>query len=183
MVDRPSIEITDRADWRAWLVEHHATSDGVWVVTYKKAAGERHVPYVDLVLEALCFGWVDSQAKGVDAERTSITMTPRRAKSRWTQPNRERIEALAEAGLLQPAGIAAVEAAKASGAWDELRSVEALEEPEDLRTALDADPAVRARWDTSTRTVRFQHLLQLHDTKRAETRARRIAAIVDSLTD
>lgn len=175
------MEIVSRAAWRAWLTEHHATSPGVWVVTWKKGH-PAHVPYEDLVLEALCFGWVDSQAKGVDAERTSITMTPRRAASRWTQPNRSRVEALEAAGLMTDAGRAAVAAARKCGSWDELVDVEALVEPADLRAALDAaDPSARTRWEAASRSVRYQHLLRLHDTRRPETRARRIAAIIDSL--
>jgi uncharacterized protein YdeI (YjbR/CyaY-like superfamily) len=176
-VERESVEITSRAEWRAWLAEHHATSDGVWLVTWKKATQDKHVSYEEIVLEALCFGWVDSQAKGVDELRTSITMTPRRTASRWTQPNRDRVVALEEAGLMTDAGRARIDAAKASGAWDELRPVEALQEPADLAAALDADPAARAGWEALSRSARYQHLLRLHDTKRAETRARRIAEI------
>lgn len=173
-----SVQVESRAEWRAWLEEHHADSPGVWVVTFKKIAGARHVPLGDLIDEAVCFGWVDSQAHGVDEQRTSITMTPRRPGSRWTQRNRDRVDALEEAGLMHPAGRAAVEAAKASGAWDELRSVEALEEPEDLRAALDADPVARAGWERRSRSMRYAELLRLHDTKRPETRARRIIEVL-----
>jgi len=87
------------------------------------------------------------------------------------------VEELEAAGLMTPAGRAEVDAARASGAWDELRDVEALVEPEDLRASLDADPAARARWEALTASAKFQHLLRLHDTKRPETRARRIAEI------
>jgi len=176
-LERGRVEIRSRAQWRQWLETNHATSAGVWVVTYKKAYDD-HVPYEELVLEALCFGWVDSQAKGVDERRTSITMTPRRANSRWTQPNRDRVEALEAAGLMADAGRAVIADAKACGSWDELREVEALIEPPDLATALDADPAARERWDSLSRSARYQHLLRLHDTKKQETRARRIAEIL-----
>jgi uncharacterized protein YdeI (YjbR/CyaY-like superfamily) len=178
-VERESIEVTSRAEWRTWLEEHHATSDGIWLVTWKKATPDRHVSYEEIVLEALCFGWVDSQAKRVDEVRTSITMTPRRTASRWTQPNRDRVVALEQAGLMTAAGRDRIEAAKASGAWDELRPVEALEEPDDLREALDSDPAARERWGSLSRSARYQHLLRLHDTRRAETRRKRIAEIAE----
>jgi len=176
-VERERVEVASRAEWRAWLEEHHATSPGIWLVTWKKATPDKHTSYEEIVLEALCFGWVDSQAKGVDELRTSMTITPRRPNSRWTQRNRERVEELEAAGLMTPAGRAEVDAARASGAWDELRDVEALVEPEDLRASLDADPAARARWEALTASAKFQHLLRLHDTKRPETRARRIAEI------
>lgn len=174
--ERGQVEIRSRQQWREWLQANHATSDGVWVVTYKKSYDD-HVPYEELVLEALCFGWVDSQAKGVDERRTSITMTPRRANSRWTQPNRDRVEALEAAGLMTAAGRAVIAEAKASGSWDELRDVEALVEPPDLAAALDADPAARERWGSLSRSARYQYLLRLHDTKRQQTRDRRIAEL------
>lgn len=176
-MQRESVEVTSRAQWRAWLMDHHATSDGVWLV-YHKSGQDRAVPYEDLVLESLCFGWVDSQARGVDQTRTSITMTPRRPGSRWTQPNRDRVAALEAASLMTPAGQAAVRAAQESGAFDELRPVEALEVPPDLAEALGAR---RPAWDALSRSVRYQHLLALHDAKRAETRARRVAAILAGL--
>lgn len=181
-MERPSILITSRAEWRQWLSEHHATSDGVWVVTWKKASGDKHVSYEDLVLEALCFGWVDSQAKGVDALRTSITMTPRRPVSRWTQPNRDRVAALEAAGLMQPAGADVITAAKANGSWDILRPVEALTEPDDLREALDANAAARVGWEALSKSAKYAELLRLFDIKKAETRARRIADIIARVT-
>lgn len=180
-MEREQVEVTSRAEWRAWLEQHHDTSPGVWLVTWKKAAGDRHVSYEEIVREALCFGWVDSQAKGIDAQRTSITMTPRRPGSRWTQRNRERVEELEAAGLMTPAGRAEIDAARANGAWDELRDVEALVEPDDLRTALDADSAVRARWEALTASAKFQYLLRMHDAKRAETRARHVDRLVEKL--
>src|SRR5690348_7557727 len=106
-LEQGRVEVRSRAQWRQWLEANHATSAGVWVVTYKKAYDD-HVPYEELVLEALCFGWVDSQAKGVDERRTSITMTPRRVNSRWTQPNRDRVEALEAAGLMADPGRAVI---------------------------------------------------------------------------
>ena len=176
-MERERIEVTSRAEWRAWLAGHHASSPGIWLVTWKKATPDKHVPYEEIVLEALCFGWVDSQAKGVDEVRTSITMTPRRPNSRWTQRNRERVEELEAAGLMTAAGRAEIEAAKANGAWDELRDVEALVEPDDLRAVLDGDPVARERWEALSASAKFQHLLRLHDTKRPETRAKRIGEI------
>lgn len=179
-MERPSLEVTSAAQWRDWLTTNHATSDGIWLVTFKKAF-EGHVPYPELVEQALCFGWVDSQARAVDAERTSITMTPRREGSRWMQPNRDRVERLEAQGLMTDAGRAAIAAAKASGAWDDLRPVEALEVPADLGKAI-AQHDLHSTWDALTRSAKFQHLLRLHDAKRPATRERHLARIVDALT-
>ena len=111
------VEFTSAADCGAWLEQNHARVRGIWAVTYKKGAGERHLTYEALVREALCFGWIDGQARGIDEFRTSLLLTPRRPGSGWSRPNKIRIAELEAAGLLAPAGIAAIEAAKASGSW------------------------------------------------------------------
>ena len=97
------------------------------------SAGERHLSYEALVREALCFGWIDGQARGVDELRSSLLLTPRRSGSAWSRPNKIRIAELEAAGLLTPAGIAAIEAAKASGSWTLLDTVEAGIEPPEFR--------------------------------------------------
>lgn len=175
------MEISSRAEWRAWLDQHHDTSPGIWLVSWKKAAGDRYVPYDDLVREALCFGWVDSQAKGVDAERTSITMTPRRRGSGWSRPNRERIAELESADLMHPAGRVVVTEARADGSWDLFSEIEQLVEPADLERALDADPGARRGWEAMTRSARSTLLLKLLGAKREQTRARQIAALVSRI--
>jgi uncharacterized protein YdeI (YjbR/CyaY-like superfamily) len=182
-MEREQVEVRSRAEWCAWLQEHHATSPGVWLVTWKKAAGERHVSYEDIVREALCFGWVDSQAKGVDAERTSITMTPRRPGSGWSKPNRDRVAELEAAGLMHPSGAAAVAAAHQDGSWELFLEVEQLIEPPDLKAALDADPAARQGWEALSRSARSVFLLKLLGAKRAETRDRHVARLVAELGD
>lgn len=180
-MERERVEVGSRAEWRAWLEGHHATSPGVWLVTWKKAAGERHVSYEEIVREALCFGWVDSQAKGVDELRTSITMTPRRPGSGWSKPNRERVAELQDAGLMHAAGAAAVAGAQEDGSWELFLEVEQLIEPADLKAALDADQAARSGWESMSRSARSTFLLKLLGVKRAETRDRHITALVSEL--
>ncbi len=116
--DHPHVHAETRAEWRAWLAKNHATAAGVWLVSWKKPTGKPSVGYSAAVEEALCFGWIDSLAKSIDDERSRQLFTPRRAKSRWSASNRERVARLEAAGLMQPGGRAAVEAAKASGTWD-----------------------------------------------------------------
>jgi uncharacterized protein YdeI (YjbR/CyaY-like superfamily) len=115
--DHPQVEVTSRAGWRAWLEAFHATAAGAWVVTWKKTSGGPYVPYDHLVEEALCFGWVDSRGRGLDAQRTSMLYTPRQAKSPWSASNRARVQRLTAEGLMREAGLAAVAAAKADGRW------------------------------------------------------------------
>ncbi len=118
MQEYEQIEFAGAAELRAWLAENHATSTGIWAVYGKKNAGDRCIPYEEIVRQCLCFGWVDIRGRGLDETRTQMLLTPRRAKSNWSEPNRRRVAELEEAGLMAEAGRAAVEAAKAGGTWE-----------------------------------------------------------------
>jgi uncharacterized protein YdeI (YjbR/CyaY-like superfamily) len=115
--DYEQVHAETRAEWRRWLAENHAGAPGVWLVSWKKATGRPAVGYDAAVEEALCFGWIDSMERRIDDERFRLLFTPRRPRSRWSASNVERVERLLAAGLMEPAGIAAVEDAKARGAW------------------------------------------------------------------
>ena len=140
------LAVETRAQWRDWLARHHATSPGVWLVTWKKASGRPYLAYDDIVEEALAFGWVDSQPRTVDDLRSARLLTPRKPGSNWSRLNKQRVERLTAAGRMQPAGLAAVAAAKVNGRWTALDQAETLAEPDDLAAALDADPAARRHW-------------------------------------
>jgi uncharacterized protein YdeI (YjbR/CyaY-like superfamily) len=174
------VEFVSAAGLRQWLAANHDSVRGIWAVTYKKAVADKHLSYEALVREALCFGWIDGQARSVDQDRTSLLLTPRRAGSGWSRPNKIRVAELEAAGLLRPAGIAAIEAARADGSWSLLDSVESITEPDDLRAALDAVPAARANWDAFSNSAKKSGLLKLVTTKRPETRAKWVASIVDA---
>lgn len=96
--------VADRAAWRAWLAEHHRTTAAIWLITYRSPTTRPSVPYLHAVEEALCFGWIDGIAKGLDAERSAQRFTPRRARSHWTELNKERARRLIAAGLMTDAG-------------------------------------------------------------------------------
>jgi uncharacterized protein YdeI (YjbR/CyaY-like superfamily) len=164
-----------REEWRRWLAENHASSPGAWLVSWKRATGRRAVGYDAAVEEALCFGWIDSLAKTVDDERSRQLFSPRRRASRWSRSNRERVERLLAAGAMEAAGLAAVEAAKASGAWSELEDVENLVVPDDLAAAFAAHPGSSEHWEGFPASVRRGLLHWILDAKRPETRTRRIA--------
>jgi uncharacterized protein YdeI (YjbR/CyaY-like superfamily) len=172
--DYDRVEITSRAQWRVWLEAHHGDEPGVWAVTHKKAFGDRHVPYADLVEEALCFGWVDSKGRAVDEQRSMLLLTPRRRGSGWSRPNKERIARLEAAGSIAPAGRAVRDAAGADGSWTALDAVENLEEPPELTAALDADPDARRNWDGFPRSAKRAGLVWISTAKRPETRADRV---------
>lgn len=169
-----------RAAWRAWLEEHHATARGVWLVSWRSGTGRPTVPYAEAVEEALCFGWIDSTVNILDESRGLQLMSPRRPRSTWTRLNRERVARLEEQGLMTPAGWRAVEVAKANGWWTIYDPVEDLLEPDELAAALSAVPAARAHWDGFPPSARKMMLWWVISAVKPETRARRVAAIVDA---
>ena len=95
------------ADFRAWLEEHHASQDHLWVGYHKKATMKPSVTWEDTVEEALCFGWIDGIRKSVDAESYMIRFTPRKPKSVWSQRNIDLVERLTAEGRMRPEGLAA----------------------------------------------------------------------------
>lgn len=167
------------SDWHDWLAANHQRQEGVWVVQWRPSSGRPAVPYEELVREALCWGWIDGQVKLADELHAMQWMAPRRANSGWAASNKARVAELEREGRLQPRGIAEIERAKANGMWTIYDSVDALEEPAELATALDRNPAARAAWDRFPPSVRKQALASLVLAKRPETRANRIATIVE----
>ena len=175
--DFSRIEVYTRADLRAWLQKHHAQKDSVWLVTYKSGS-PHYFPYGEIVDEALCFGWIDSLPRTLDATRTMRLLSPRKDRSAWSAVNQKKVEALMAAGLMAPSGLAAIERAKASGRWSALTKVEALETPADLSKALKASLAAQGHWDSFPRSAKRAILEWIHIAKSPETRAKRIAETV-----
>lgn len=172
--DAPQVHAESAAQWRAWLEENHAAPvPGAWLVFWKPVTGRPRVTYEDAILEALCFGWIDSQARSLDDERSALWFTRRRPGSAWSATNKRRLEVLAERGGMTPAGQAVVDAAKADGSWSYLDDVENLVVPDDLRVALDQHGAA-ATWDGFTESARRLVLRWILDARRPETRATRV---------
>ena len=140
-----------RSGWRAWLEQHHATSPGVWVVTFKRPRPE-HVSAREVNQEALCFGWIDSQPRALNAERSQLLVTPRKPAGNWSRVNKQRVAGLTAAGLMHEAGLAAVALAKANGRWSALDEVEDLIEPAELAARLDGAADARRHWDACPST-------------------------------
>jgi uncharacterized protein YdeI (YjbR/CyaY-like superfamily) len=118
---KPELEellVADAAAWRDWLAEHHQTSPGVWLVLAKKGGTATALRYAEAVEEALCVGWIDGQSRRRDQGTSLQRMTPRTPRSTWSFRNVERVERLEREGRMRPAGLAAVDAAKADGRWD-----------------------------------------------------------------
>lgn len=170
----PHVQVASRAEWRGWLAAHHAQAGSVWLVTFRKHVPDRHLPYDAVVEEALCFGWVDSLPRALDADRTMLLLSPRRRGSAWSALNKARAERMMAAGLMTSAGTETIEAAKRNGGWTKLDAVEALTVPGDLADALAARPPAAERFAAFPRSVRRGILEWIGSAKRPETRARRM---------
>jgi uncharacterized protein YdeI (YjbR/CyaY-like superfamily) len=172
---KPILRLASQAEWEAWLDAEHASSDGVWLTFAKKGSGVETVVYAEALDVALCYGWIDSQVARLDERFYLQKFTPRRARSRWSQINREKIEELTRQGRMRPAGLEQVELAKADGRWDA-----AYASPANV-AELDANPKAAAFWETLSKSNRYAIVFQLEDAKRPETRARRLAKFVGML--
>ncbi|MCB0811504.1 MAG: hypothetical protein KDB96_19675, partial [Flavobacteriales bacterium] len=137
--DLEQVQVHSRAELRAWLRKNHTRTTGVWLVSYKKSVPAKYLDYASIVEEALCFGWIDSTARGLDEERSMLHFCPRKPGSAWSKVNKERIERLVASGRMTKAGLAKIEAAKKDGSWTALDAVEALVVPTDLQRALAAN--------------------------------------------
>jgi uncharacterized protein YdeI (YjbR/CyaY-like superfamily) len=105
-----TLTINDRQGFRAWLEQHHQTSQEIWLVFYKKSSGKQRVPLEQAVEEALCFGWIDGLLKPLDAERYALRFSRRRKRSHWAALNRERVLKLLQEGKMTPVGQATLPA-------------------------------------------------------------------------
>jgi uncharacterized protein YdeI (YjbR/CyaY-like superfamily) len=172
--DAPLVHAEDRATWRAWLEANHTTATGVHLVSWKRGSGPA-VPYEDAVEEALCFGWIDSSGGTIDERRSKLYFAPRKPRSGWAATNKARVERLLAAGLMAPAGLAAIERAKENGSWTLLDDVERGLIPPDLAAALEAAGAdAPANFDAYPKSIRRQLLERIAQARRPETRAARI---------
>jgi uncharacterized protein YdeI (YjbR/CyaY-like superfamily) len=166
----------------AWLEENAAESAGLWLKIAKKGAPEPSVTYDEAVELALCFGWIDSQKRGLDETHFLQRFTPRRPRGRWSKINREKVEALEKAGAMRPAGASEVEAAKADGRWEAAyEGSRTAKVPDDLQAGLDANPEAAAFFADLDSSNRYAIIWRLGEAKKPETRARRLAKFLAML--
>ncbi|HSJ10238.1 MAG TPA: YdeI/OmpD-associated family protein [Longimicrobiales bacterium] len=178
----PLVEFGTRAEWEAWLDANHATRRGLWVKLSKKDAPVATVSRADVLELALCYGWIDGQAKSIDDHYWMQRFTPRTKRSRWSQVNRAAAEALIESGLMRAAGLAEVDAAKADGRWASAYAPPSrITVPDDLQRALDREPDAQRSFDSLDSRNRYAILYRIQDAKKPETRQRRIDNFVAML--
>lgn len=180
----PELLVPDVDAWRDWLVEHLDDEAGVRLVLAKKGAdAPTTLTYDQALLEALCQGWIDGQARRRDDATYWQRFTPRRSRSMWSKRNVDLVAQLTEQGRMQPRGIAEVVRAQSDGRWDAAYSGPAgIEVPPELLAALAAEPKAQALWEILSSQNRYAILHRLETAKRADTRTRRIEQFVAMLS-
>ena len=169
------------SDFGQWLANNHARETELWVKIFKKNTNIQSVTWDDVVIEALCWGWIDGIKKSIDEQAYLQRVTPRKARSGWSKRNREHCERLIEEGRMMESGLLQVRAAKADGRWDNAYSVSEMEVPEDFIAALDSQPKAKQFFETLTKSSRYVIAHGLISAKKAETRQRRFDKYFDML--
>jgi uncharacterized protein YdeI (YjbR/CyaY-like superfamily) len=181
--ETPVLTVADQGAWSAWLRDQGRQSKGVWLVLAKKGTTDpTALTYEEALEEAICHGWVDGQLAKGDERTFRRRFTPRRSGGAWSKRNVAIATRLIEEGRMQPAGLVAVEQAKADGRWDGAYAGQAtMEVPSDLAAALGATPPAKAMFERLSRADRYSVLYRVTTAKRAETRRRRIEQFVAML--
>jgi uncharacterized protein YdeI (YjbR/CyaY-like superfamily) len=180
--ERRPLAFRDSGALGDWLAEHHESRTELWVRIFKVGSGTPSVTWTDCVVEAIRFGWIDGQKAPLDGKSYLQRLTPRKPKSSWSARNREHVARLLAEGRMTPAGLAPVEAAKADGRWESAYAGSAeMVIPGDFLEALEARPAAKAFFATLDRKNLYPIYYRLQTAKRPETRARRLALILEQL--
>jgi len=178
----PILLFASQSKWADWLAKQHDKSAGVWLKLAKKDSGIPSVTYAEALDIALCYGWIDGQRNGFDEKYFLQKFTPRRPKSIWSKINVEKVERLIASGQMKPAGLKAIEAAKADGRWEQAyASQKNISVPEDFQSALNKNKKAKAFFETLNIANRYSFLFRIETAKKAETRAKRIQQFVEIL--
>ena len=165
-----------------WLEKQHAKSNGIWLKFFKKASGKKTVVYKEALDVALCYGWIDSQTRSLDAEAYLQKFTPRRTKSLWSQTNRGHIARLIKEKRMRPPGLAEVARAKSDGRWDAAyASSKVMQMTDDFAKALKQSPKAKKFYETLKRVNTYAIYWRIHTAKKPETRAKKITQIIEML--
>ncbi len=180
--EKPIIPFASAAAFRRWLKTNHAAHPGIWMKLAKKASGIASITYAEALDEALCYGWIDGQVKKFDDQYWLQKFTKRGARSVWSKVNIGHIERLTNEGRMQPAGQAAVNAAKADGRWEQAyHSSSSAEIPADFLAAVGKDAKAKAFLATLNKANRYAIYYRLTTAKKPETRARRFEQLLAML--
>ena len=182
--DLPVLTFADQAAFEEWLEAEHQHSPGIYVRIAKKGAPFPSLAQAEMIESLLCFGWIDGRVNRYDEHSFLTRVTPRRPKSIWSQKNVAWVAELSAAGRMRPAGLAAVEAAQADGRWDRAYAGSAtITVPDDLATALAAEPRAQLEFEKLDATNRYAVLWRVHTATTPAGRAKRIADCVQMLAE
>lgn len=178
----PIMLFETQKDWTQWLAEHHTTHPGLRLRIAKKKSPLQSVTYQEALETALCYGWIDSRKEAFDDDSFLQCFTPRSPRSIWSLINRDKAEALIAAGKMTPQGMAAIDAAKLNGNWDQAyASQKIIGVPEDFAAALDEHPEAKAFFSALSSSNRYAFLFRLNNTKNPKTREKNIARFIAML--
>jgi uncharacterized protein YdeI (YjbR/CyaY-like superfamily) len=167
-----------------WLSRNHGKAQGIRIQMARKSSGIRSINYAEALDIALCYGWIDGQAKSMDEQWFCQRFTPRRVRSLWSKRNRDIVARLIKEGRMQPAGQAEIDRAKSDGRWDAAYDSPAnAKVPDDLAAALENSPQAKKFFQSLDGQNRYAILHRLMTAKKPETRAKRLATFVDMLRE
>jgi uncharacterized protein YdeI (YjbR/CyaY-like superfamily) len=175
------IEVASPTQLRDWLSAHHARTDSIWLVTFKKHVVGNYVSVDDILDEVLCFGWIDGLRRKLDDDRTMQLLSPRRHQV-WARTYKDRAARLIAQGRMEPPGLAAIAASKRAGLWDATADVDALVVPPDLAERLGGSVLALGNFERSAPSYRRNVLRWIAAAKTPDTRLKRIAQTVDFAT-
>lgn len=178
MHQKPQLYFKNDSEWRTWLHENYAISNGVYLIFHKVSSETESMRWEEAVKVAICYGWIDSTVKKLDDERRQQLFTPRKDKSVWSKLNKTYIIDLIEMGLMHESGLKKIEIAKQNGSWESLDAVENLEIPIDLQIAFDNNPLAFTNYSNFSKSYRKSYLYWLNQAKRETTRQQRIKEII-----
>lgn len=180
--DFPIITFRKTEEFESWLSSHHSESDGVWLRIFKKGAEEKGISRKEALDEALCYGWIDGQAKKMDDQSYLQKFTPRRPGSLWSKRNTEHIKRLTDLGKMNPAGVREVDKAKADSRWEQAYDPPSeMEIPDDFMQKLSTIPEAKSFFESLNKTNKYAITWRLQTARKPETRQRRMKKILDML--
>lgn len=164
-----------------WLKMNHATESELWIKIFKKHTGIPSVTWDDVVIESLCWGWIDGIKKSIDAQIYIQRITPRKARSNWSKRNRDHAERLMAEDRMTESGLVHIRAAKADGRWQNAYSISEMNVPEDFLVALESNPKAKAFFETLNKSNRYTIAYGLISAKKPETRLKRFEKFMSML--
>lgn len=181
-IELPIIPFPTAEAFEAWLALNHDSSKGIWLQIFKKNSGVPTVSYAEAVEISLCYGWIDSQLKSIDEKSYKQKFTPRGSKSIWSKINTEHVKRLNKLGRMKPSGMAAVNAAKADGRWDNAyASPTSMTLPEAFLQALEKNKKAKNMFESLNKTNKYAIGFRLQTAKKPETVDRRIQQFITML--